>query len=286
MSNYINDQVKPGQSVEVMPPDGRFYTVVDEENRKTYYLFGAGSGITPLFSIIKTILEKEPQSTVFLFYGNRNEDCIIFKEQLEALQKRYADQFVMELILSQPKRTKGKGFSGIFSKGTISWPGKVGRLSKKVIDKFLEKHPARYANPEYFICGPGNMIDSVEAALFAKGIDKKHIHTERFSSVVPGEEGKVAGKEGAAVKVHLDGEVVTVTVPAKKTILDTLLETGYDPPYSCSAGACSTCMAKIIKGSVEMETCHALDDEEVANGYILTCQSHPTSDELELTYEV
>ena len=114
VSNYINEQIKAGSEIEVMPPQGNFFTELSEENRKNYYLFGGGSGITPLFSILKTVLEKEPQSAVFLLYGNQDEDAIIFKEELEQIEKKYAGQFALEHILNEPKKTKPSGFGGFF----------------------------------------------------------------------------------------------------------------------------------------------------------------------------
>jgi ring-1,2-phenylacetyl-CoA epoxidase subunit PaaE len=290
VSCYIHDNLQPGQTVEVMPPEGRFFTKLEEEQRKTYYLFGAGSGITPLFSILKTILEKEPQNAVFLLYGNRDEESIIFREALEELQRRYEGQLHVEHILSRPRREKPKGLGGIFSKGVSTWPGKTGRISAAHVNEFMEENPPRSKEVECFICGPGDMIDVVKAALTGRGIGKEHIHTEHFSAGIVGK-GGTAKQNGAQimkgmVKVHLEGQLIEIEVPPGKTILDTLIDEGYDPPYSCTSGACSTCMAKVLKGSVTMDACFALDSEEVEEGYILTCQSHPTSPELELTYEV
>lgn len=286
VSNYIFDYVEEGQTIEVMPPQGRFFTELAPDHRKTYYLIGAGSGITPLFSILKTILEEEPQSSVFLLYGNRNESSIIYKETLDQLAEKYAGQLKVEHVLTKPQREKKKGITGLFSKGKMNWTGRIGRINNLVVNDFLKENPAPYPDAEYFICGPGDMIDLVHSELIRIGVDEDHIHQERFVTKPTGNAKLNTGVEGAVAKVHLDGRTVEVVVPANKSILDVLIEQKLDPPYSCTSGACSTCMAKVLSGSVKMEVCYALDDDEVKEGYILSCQAHPTSKEVEVTFDV
>ena len=289
VSNHIHDNLKEGSSVEVMQPDGRFYSKLNPDHRKSYFMFAAGSGITPLMSIATTILEKEPQSSVSLLYGNRNEDSIIFEEKLKSYTDKYSGQFKLEHILSKPKVEKKSGLGGLFKKAKPSWPGKIGRIGTQEIRNFLEDNKSIYSDSVYFICGPGNMIDTVEAFLIQKGVEKSNIHTERFvvANKTAGTKPTMASTDGGSrVTYILNGEENSLTVPKGKTILTEMIDQKLEPPYSCTSGACSTCMAKMTSGKVKMEVCYALDDDEVAAGYILCCQAHAETEEVTMNFDV
>ncbi|MCC6411337.1 MAG: ferredoxin--NADP reductase [Saprospiraceae bacterium] len=290
-STYLHDMLKVGDTLEVAHPDGRFFVKLDPEKRRTYYLFGAGSGITPLLSIIKTTLEAEPMSAIFLLYGSRNEESIIFREELDNLSERYTGQLHVEHVLSQPKKEAGTGgLFGMFKKSSTNWKGRMGRIDGRTVNSFLDENFAHGPEQEcqYFVCGPGNMAESIKAGLLGRGITPKQIHTEHFVNAnhVPGEfNGNETGDKGARLIVHLGGQRIETTVPDGATILDVLVKEKYDPPYSCTAGACSTCMAKVLQGEVTMDVCYALDEDEVKSGYVLTCQSKPRTPMVEITYD-
>lgn len=286
MSEFLCDSVSEGQTVEVMPPDGRFVVEPDAERARTYYFFGAGSGITPLMSQIRTILEHEPLSVVHLYYGNKSTETIIFYSELEALVQRYTDQLTVDHTLTQIN--KGGFLSGLFGKKKDpGWTGETGRISGEKISSFLEKYPKRTSDVAYHICGPGEMIEHVKDVLLKKGVERDDIHAEYFTTPEDQKAHGVTFKDAEHSKavVTLRGERIEVEVH-DKTILETLEDAGYDPPFSCTSGACATCMAKVLKGSARMEMCFALTPQEIEDGYILTCQSHPTTDEIEITYDV
>lgn len=285
VSNYLNDQVKAGDTLDVMPPNGRFTLVLNPDQRVDYYLFGAGSGITPLISIARTILEEEPKSAVHLLYGSRQEETILFREALAEMERRYEGQFAVVHTLSQPKREKAKGLGGLFSKGQTTWEGKIGRIDARMAETFLNEYPNKAASAVYMLCGPGGMIESVEGILQKRGVGKNQIHVEYFANDGASEAKAGGSVQAAQVRVSLNGKVHEVQVPLGKTILDVLVEQKLNPPYSCSSGACSTCMSKVISGSMQMDVCHALDEDEIAKGYVLTCQARPTSPEVELVFE-
>jgi len=288
VSNHIADVLQTGDMVEVMPPQGRFLVEPNHNARRDYYLFGAGSGITPLMSILRTLLEQEPKSCVYLFYGNRDEQNIIFEAQLLDLQHRYEGQLVVEHTLSRPKKYKTGGLRGVFSSGKPKWNGRIGRIDIKAVQEFLTNHPGKVDEKQYYVCGPGKMIDNVEQALLGLGVIKDVIHTERFVSANDVKKATSASGDVTDAKIfaRLSGKDVEVTLKPGQTILDGLLESGATPPYSCLAGACSTCMAKVSKGGVKMDVCFAIDDDEIAEGYVLACQSHPTTPEVYIDFDV
>jgi ring-1,2-phenylacetyl-CoA epoxidase subunit PaaE len=288
VSPFLARNVKAGDTLDVMIPEGRFVADFNPEKKRIIFLMGAGSGITPLMSILRTALETEPKSTVVLLYGSRTETQIIFKSDLDQLTEKYKGQLFVYHTLSKPDDS---GFlKSIFGKKKSEWQGLKGRVSSNHILDVLEKHPQTREPSIFYLCGPGDFIQMAQQTLQSSGILEEMIRKEYFtppSSEHPtthiGEVMKHDGKT-STVTVHLRGETILLQVK-DQTILDTLLDQGYDAPYSCHSGACATCMAKVLQGKVEMDACFALNDQEIANGYILSCQSHPTTSIVEITYD-
>lgn len=279
-SAWINDQLKAGDMVEVLPPTGQFYTALDPSNQKHYVAFAAGSGITPLLSIIKTTLATEPNSRFTLFYGNQNRSSIIFREELEAMKNIYMHRLAVHYILSRE---------------TTEFPLYQGRITEEKCVAIF-KHLVRLKScDEFFLCGPEAMIATVKNYLQKTGVDASKIHFELFTT--PGNKITAAEKkeptaassdEGkiSLVTIRSDGASFNINLPyAGASILDAALASGADLPFACKGGVCATCRARLIAGEVYMDNNYALEPEEVAKGYILTCQSHPRSERLSVDYD-
>jgi len=285
VSNHINDNVKVGGEIEVMPPQGHFNTKLDGNQEKDYFLICAGSGVTPMLSILKSVLEEEPKSSVYLLYGNRNEDSIMFKEELDALEKRYAGQLKVIHTLSKPKVRKEGGFFGLFAKKVVDWQGMKGRIDGRTAKEIISKYRDENRGIESFLCGPVGMMQTVEDTLKSMGVDEDNIHIEWFTSPNTVGEGKSIEGSGAKATVVMNGKEIELSLLPNETILDGLLRIDEDPPYSCMSGACSTCVCKLEDGKAEMERCLALSDDEVADGLILSCSAIPTTDKIKVNFD-
>lgn len=275
VSNHINDELKVGDLVDVLPPDGRFSTELDPKNYKTYYLFAAGSGVTPILSILKSVLKTEERSFVNLLYGNRDQQRIMFKAELDELQEKYADRLVVVHTLSAPKQK----WSDLWTENEEYI---TGRVNAESIAWMLNTYPPYAQNTGYFICGPGKMIDNTKQVLRGMDVPENRIFSENFGGNAAAT--IVEGVESARLAATLNGSTVNTTVTKDQTILRALVAAGAEPPYSCEGGVCSTCKCKLTKGKVQMKINLALTEEEVAAGYVLSCQSIPLTKEVSVVY--
>lgn len=285
VSNHINDNVKQGTAIEVMPPQGHFTTPLNPNQSKDYFLFCSGSGITPMLSILKSVLEEEPKSQVCLLYGNKNEDSIMFKQELDKLEQRFAGQLKVFHTLSRPKERKEGGVFGLFAKKIVDWTGRKGRIDAMAVKEVFTNNHRGSTPVECFMCGPEGMMRTAEDTLKVLGVGEKNIHIEWFV-VEDKKPSATSNSSGAKAIVTMSGKKIELMLQPNETILDGLLRIDEDPPYSCMSGACSTCTCKVISGTVEMDRCLALSDDEVKKGYVLSCTAIPTTDEVEVNFDV
>jgi ring-1,2-phenylacetyl-CoA epoxidase subunit PaaE len=275
-SNWIGDSVKAGETIDVMPPHGSFTTEFDAAKSRHLIGIAGGSGITPVMSLIKSTLKYEPKSRFTLLYGNRDSSSVIFLEALAGLKDKYLDRFEVYHFLDAEEQDI-ELFNGMLSRERL----------EEVIPALV---PDAAEVDDWFICGPGPMMDAAEGTLLDRNIPKERIHIERFTADRPA--GSVTREmaqlqteaEGVTVSVTLDGR--TRRVPfTEANILDSALAAGLRAPFACKAGVCATCRAKVTKGKVEMAARYGLTDEEVADNYVLTCQSVPLGDGVAVDYD-
>jgi ring-1,2-phenylacetyl-CoA epoxidase subunit PaaE len=277
-STYANEQLKKGEVLDVMPPIGKFFVELDAAQSRQYIGFVAGSGITPLLSIIKTTLRTEPKSSFTLVYGNRNRHSIIFKEELEGLKNLYMDRFRVIYILSREKTDAAINFGRIDA-------DKCGALCEKTLDI--------HSTDAFFLCGPEEMIFSVKGQLENLGVERKKIHFELFTTPggkkTTGNRLPVTGKQEikSRITVKLDGISFDFDLGFEgDAILDAALKHGADLPYACKGGVCCTCRAKLLEGEVDMDVNYGLEPEEIEQGFILTCQSHPRTEKVVVDFDI
>jgi ring-1,2-phenylacetyl-CoA epoxidase subunit PaaE len=275
-SNWVGDQLKRGDTLDVMTPHGSFTTEFDPQAARHYVGFAGGSGITPVISLIRTALSIEPKSRFTLFYGNRDANSVIFLEALAALKDRYMGRFELYHFLSDEE-----GDVELFN----------GMLDRETCDEAIENlidDPA--AVDAWFICGPGPMMDAAEEALLDKSVASDRIHIERFTA---GRPSAALAAQMAALQEEAAGQTISVTLDGRTrkvefsaaNILDSARDAGLPAPFACKAGVCATCRAKVTRGKVEMAARYGLTDEEVAAGYVLTCQSVPVGEGVAVDYD-
>lgn len=285
-SNFICDKIKVGDQVRVSPPSGRFYQPAKSPGPHHYFLAAAGSGITPIFSILKTVLLTEPQAKVTLIYGNRKLESIIYAKEIRAWQERMGDRLIVHHVLSQPP---------------ADWNGFSGRCEGTLLQGLLlQTIPKSKDQFEAYICGPTAFMAAVQEGLKARGLTEAQIHTESFVTATPSAGEKPADDanatyignaqaawngKSAAVEVHLSGETIQLSIPADQTILEGLIAHGANPPYSCLEGNCMACVAKVRSGRVVQRDPGILLDENIAQGEVLTCQARPAANQVKIDYD-
>ena len=274
VSNYLLDYVKTGASMKVVYPMGNFTIQPTPTERRHVVLFGAGSGITPLMSMLKTVLHTESQSIVSLFYANRNEQSIIFNKELNQLQAKFGDRLTVVHILKEPGNVEAC-YSGRIDRS------RIGDLLKEV-PRFEKEKTA------YYICGPAGMMEEVEEGLKAQGVEDQSIHIERFSAPPSSAQDEAADSmlfQDREVKIVLKGKEHTISVKANRTILDAALDHKINLPYTCMDGICGSCQATCKLGDVTMRNGHILSKKDLEAKQILPCICKPLTDGVEVHYE-
>lgn len=271
-STHANKVLKVGDQLEVMSPMGNFILPLTTENKNLVFV-AAGSGITPVFSMVKSVLLNDKDSQVTLIYGNKGFNSIIFREELEALKNQYMNRFRSIHILSRE---------------SLGNELQKGRINKEKTTQIIYSLLQIDTVDGVYICGPEDMILGVKEAFIEAGMDSKSIHFELFGTNTPVKEKVTTSDEvvSSLVTVIVDGEILDIPLASNDVnILDAALEAGADLPFACKGGVCCTCKAKIMEGSVKMDVNYALEPDEVEAGYILTCQSHPTSERLIVSFD-
>lgn len=268
-SQFANTQLKAGATLEVGTPEGKFTFEPEIGRQKNYIAFAAGSGITPVLSIIQSVLMSEPKSTFVLVYGNKTPEETIFHQQLHDLQLKYVGRFFVHYTFSQAK-IDGELF---------------GRIEKSTVNFVLNNKHKEITFDKFYLCGPEEMINTVSALLKERNIKESAIKFELFSTSTS--ENKIdKSLEGhTKITVLVDDDETTFEMSQKQTVLEAALKQGIDAPYSCQGGICSSCLARITSGSAVMKKNSILTDGEIAEGLILTCQAHPTSDTIYVDYD-
>jgi len=276
-SRYANRELKAGDVIDIMPPMGRFTVALDPEASHRYVAVAGGSGITPVMSLIKTVLQTEPRSRFTLLYGNRSTATVIFLEELAGLKNRFMDRLEVYHFL-EDEAEEIELFNGLLDRAKC----------EEVFSTLVRPDEVDC----FYVCGPGPMMDAAEHALLDKGVAPERIKIERFTTdALSGErlaraEALQQKAQGLSVEVTLDGRRAKVLFDAERgNILDSVRAAGLPAPFACKGGVCATCRAKILSGTVEMKVNYGLSEEEVAAGYVLTCQSVPTSRDVTLSYD-
>ena len=276
-STWANDTLKPGVSIEVMPPMGHFNLPLQADSARRYLAFAAGSGITPILSIIKTTLAAEPQSSFTLVYGNRASSAVIFREELAELKDQYRERLNLVYVMSREQQDVD-----LFN----------GRIDREKCDALFERWVDVAAHDAAFVCGPESMMHAVSDALQAHGMPKEVIKVELFAASIPkkkakAESGRPAGaSEESEITVIVDGSHRSFAMGRdKESVLDAGLKQGIDMRYSCKGGVCATCRCKVVEGKVEMDANYALEDYEIARGFVLSCQAFPVSERVVLDFD-